>query len=115
MDWRQHLVGHPELRQVATKGRTRYREPNMAHPLPGTTPSDTMAWDRRTWVDRVALLSNFRDNLPADIPTPDKQQPDPSTYMTLEYNKHYTLSTTHYHAPTNSWGVHGTNSLLLAD
>ena len=35
--------------------------------------------------------------------------------MTLMYNLHYTLSTTHYHAPTDDWEVHGTNSLLPAD
>ena len=34
--------------------------------------------------------------------------------MTLMYNKHYTLSTTHYHAPTDTWLVHGTDSLLSA-
>ena len=52
---------------------------------------------------------------PGDIPTPDEQQPAPSTYMTLMYNLHYTLSTTHYHAPTDHWIVHGTDSLLPAD
>ena len=31
------------------------------------------------------------------------------------YNLHYTLSTTHYHAPTDHWVVHGTDSLLTAD
>ena len=35
--------------------------------------------------------------------------------MTLMYNLHYTLSTTHYHAPTDHWVVHGTDSLLPAD
>ena len=35
--------------------------------------------------------------------------------MTLMYNLHYTLSATHYHAPTDHWVVHGTDSLLPAD
>ena len=35
--------------------------------------------------------------------------------MTLMYNLHYTLSTTHYHAPTDHWMVHGTDSPLPAD
>ena len=46
---------------------------------------------------------------------PDDRQPAPSTYMTLMYNLHYTLSATHYHAPTGHWVVHGTDSLLPAD
>ena len=87
----------------------------MAHPPPSTTPTDIMAWERRTWVDSVTSLSNFREQVPGDIPSPDNQQPAPSTYMTLMYNGHYTLSTTHYHAPTDTWLVHGNNSLLPAD
>ena len=67
------------------------------------------------WVDCVASLSNFRLHVAGDIPTPDNQQPPPSTYMTLMYNKHYTLSTTHYHAPTDTCLVQGTDSLLPAD
>ena len=63
----------------------------------------------------MASRSNFRHHVPGDIPTPDKQQPAPSTYMTLMYNLHYTLSTTNYHAPTDHWVVHGTDSLLPAD
>ena len=43
------------------------------------------------------------------------EQPAPSTYMTLMYNLHYTLSTTTYDAPTDHWVVHGTDSLLPAD
>ena len=35
--------------------------------------------------------------------------------MTLMYNLLYTLSTTHYHSPTDHWLVHGTDSLLPAD
>ena len=62
-----------------------------------------------------SLPGNFRDNVPGDVPTPDNQQPAPSTYMTLMYNIHYTLSTTHYRAPTGHWVVHGTDSLLPAD
>ena len=115
IDWGRHLVGHPEPGRVYTKGRTRYHEPNVAHPPPSTTPTDTMACERRTWVDRVTSLSNFTDHVPGDIPTPDNQQPAPSTYMTLMYNRHYTLSTTHYQPPTDTWLVHGTNSLLPAD
>ena len=43
----------------------------------------------------MASLSNFRHNVPGDVPTYDDQQPARSTYMTLMYNRHYTLSTTH--------------------
>ena len=35
--------------------------------------------------------------------------------MTVMYNLHYTLSITHYHAPTNHWVVQGPDSLLPAD
>ena len=63
----------------------------------------------------MASLSNFRHQVPGDVRTPDNQQPAPSTYMTLMYNMHYILSTTHYHAPTCHWVVHGTHSLLPAD
>ena len=63
----------------------------------------------------MASLSNFRHHVPGDIPTPDEQQPAPSTYMTLMYNLHYTLSTTAYDAPTDHWVVHGTDSLLPAN
>ena len=87
--------------RVDTKGRTRYQEPDMAHPPPGATPDSTKEWERETWVARMASLSNFRHHVPGDIPTPDEQQPAPSTYMTLMYNLHYTLSTTNYHAPTD--------------
>ena len=96
-----------------TQGRTRYREPNMAHPPPSATPSNTKEWERETWVARMASLSNFRHHVPGDIPTPDDRQP--LSCMTLMYNLHYTLSTTHYHASTDGWVVHGTDSLLPAD
>ena len=87
----------------------------MAHPPPSTTPANTMAWERRTLVDRVASLSNFRDHVPGNIATSDNQQPAPSTYIPLMYNKHYTLSTNHYRGPTDTWGVYGTYSLSPAD
>ena len=115
IDWGRHLVGHPVPERDSTQGRTRYREPNMAHPPPGADPDNTKEWERETWVARMASLSNFRHHVPGDIPTPDDQQPAPSTYMTLMYNLHYTISTTHYHAPTDHWGVHGTDSLLPTD
>ena len=115
VDWRRHLVGHPVPGRVDTKGSTRYHEPDMAHPPPGASPNNTKEWERETWVARMASLSNFRHHVPGDIPTPDERQPAPSTYMTLMYNLHYTLSTTHYHAPTNHWVVHGTGSLLPAN
>ena len=114
-DWGRHLVGPPVPEQEDTQGRTRYREPNMAHPPPSATPSNTKEWQRETWVARMASLSNFRHHVPGDIATPDDRQPAPSTYMTLMYNLHYTLSTTHYHAPTGHWVVHGTDPLLPAD
>ena len=41
IDWGRHLVGHPVPGQVHTKGRTRYHEPNMAHPP--TSAKDTKA------------------------------------------------------------------------
>ena len=99
----------------STQGRTRYREPNMAHPPTSATPDNTKEWERETLVVRMASLSNFRHHVPGNIPSPDDRQPTPSTYMTLMYNLHYTLSTTHYHAPTDHWVVHGTDSLLPAD
>ena len=101
--------------RVDTKGRTCYHQPDMANPPPSATPSDTKEWERETWVARMASLSKFRHHVPGDVPSTDDQQPAPSTYMTLMYNVHYTLSTTHYHAPTGHWVVHGTDSLLPAD
>ena len=115
IDWGRHLVGHPVPERDSTQGRTRYREPNMAHPSPDATPGSTKEWERETWAARMASLSNFRHHVPGDIPTPDEQQPAPSTYITLMYNLHYTLSTTTYDAPTDHWVVHGTDSLLPAD
>ena len=41
IDWRRHLVGHPVPERENTQGRTRYREPNMAHPPPSATPGNT--------------------------------------------------------------------------
>ena len=114
-DWGRHLVGHPVPGLVDTKARSCYHEPDMAHSPPSATPSDTKDWERETWVDRMAFLSNFRQQVPRDVPTPDNQQPAPSTYMTLMYNIHYTLSTTHYHAPTGDAVVDGTDSLLPAN
>ena len=87
----------------------------MAHHPPSATPSNTKEWERETWVAQMASLSNFRHHVQGDIPTPDDQQPAPSTFMTLMYNLHYTLSTTHYHAPTGHWVVHGTDPLHPAD
>ena len=115
IDWGRNLVGHPVPGRVDTKGSTHYHEPDMAHPPPGATPDNTKEWERETWVARMAYLSNFRHHVPGDILTPDERQPAPSTYMTLMYNLHCPLSTTHYHAPTNHWVVHGTDSLLPAD
>ena len=100
INWGQHLVGHSMPGRVDTKGRIRYHQPDMAHPPPSATPSDTKEWERETWVARMAAAGNFRHHVPGDFPTPDDQQPAPCTYMTLMYNRHYTLSTTHCHAPT---------------
>ena len=111
IDWGRRLVGHPAPERDSTQGRSRYREPNMAHPPPSATPDNTKDRERETWVARMASLSNFRHHVPGDIPTPDDRQPTPSTYMTLMYSLHYTLSTTHYHAPTDHWVVQGTDSL----
>ena len=115
IDWGRHLVRHPVPERDSTQGRTCYREANMAHPPPSTTPDNTKEWERETLVARMASLSNFRHHVTGDIPTPDDRQPAPSTYMTLMYNLHFTLSTTHYHAPTDHWVVHGTDPLLPAD
>ena len=115
INWGRHLVGHPVPERDSTQGRTRYRKPNMAHPTPSATPNNTKEWERESWVARMASLSTFRHHVPGDIPTPDDRQPAPSTYMTLMYDLHYTLLTTHYHAPTDHWVVHGTDSLLPAD
>ena len=115
IDLGRHLVRHPVRGRVDTKSRIRYHEAQMAQPPPSATPSDTKEWERETWVARMASLSNFRHHVPGDVPTTDDQQPAPSTYMALLYNLHYTLSTTHYHAPTGHWVVHGTDSLLPAD
>ena len=101
--------------RVDTKGRTCFHKPNMAHPPPSANPTDTKAWERETWVDRMASLSKFRDDVWGDVPYPDNQQPAPFMYMTLMYNIHYTLSTIHYHASTGTWVVHGTDSLLPAN
>ena len=75
INWGRHLVGHAMPGRVDTKGRTRYHEPNMAHPPPSTTPSDSKEWESETWVSQMASLSNFRDHVPGDVPTPDNQQP----------------------------------------
>ena len=88
IDWGRHLVGHPVPERVDTQGRTRYREPDMAHPPPSATFSDTKEWERETLVAQMASLSNFRHHVLGDVPTPDAQQPAPSTYMTLMYNLH---------------------------
>ena len=79
IDWGQHLVGHPVPERGDTRGRTRYREPNMAYPPPSATPSNTKEWERETWVAWMASLSNFRHHVPGDIPTPNDRQPAPST------------------------------------
>ena len=115
IDWRRHLVGQPVPGRVNSKGRPRNHKPDMAQTPPSATPRDTKDMERVTWVDRMASLSNFRHQVPGDVPTPDHQQPAPSQYMNRMYNIHYTLSTTHYHAPTGHWVMHGTDSLLPAD
>ena len=80
IDWGRHLVGHPVPERDSAQGRTRYREPNMAHPPPGATPDNTKEWERETWVARMASLSNFRHHVPGDIPSPTTgSQPPPRT------------------------------------
>ena len=51
--WGRHLVGQPVLERDSTQGSTRYREPNMAHPPPSTTPDNTKEWERETWVNTM--------------------------------------------------------------
>ena len=46
IDWGRHLVGHPVPEWDSTQGRTRYREPNMAHPPPSATPDNRKEWER---------------------------------------------------------------------
>ena len=41
IDWGRHLVGHDVPERENTQSRTRYRQPNMAHPPPSATPSNT--------------------------------------------------------------------------
>ena len=72
IDWGRHLVGHPVPERDSTQGRTRYREPNMAHPPPSATPDNTKEWERETWVARMDSLSNFRTSPP---PTTGSQPP----------------------------------------
>ena len=80
IDLGRHLVGHPVPERDSTQGRTRYREPNMAHPPPGTTPDNTKEWERETWVARMASLGNFRHHVPGDIPprTTGSKPPPPT-------------------------------------
>ena len=46
IDSGRHLVGHPVPEREDTQDRTRYREPNMAHPPPSATPRNTKEWER---------------------------------------------------------------------
>ena len=69
IDWGRYLVEHPKPEQVTSTGRTNYHEPNMPHSPPSTILDNPMAWERRTWVDGVPFLSNFRDHIEGDIPT----------------------------------------------
>ena len=39
IDWGRHLVRHPMPERVETKGRTRYHEPDLAHPPPKPPPA----------------------------------------------------------------------------
>ena len=41
IDCGRHLVGRPVPERESTQGRTRYREPNMAHPPPSASPRNT--------------------------------------------------------------------------
>ena len=50
---------------------------------------------------------------PTRRPHPHSAPATPSTYMTLMDDGHYILATTHCHAPTNTWLVHGTDSASL--
>ena len=80
IDWGRHLVGHHMPARVDTKGRSRYHEPDIAHPPPSATPRDTKEWERETWVSRMAFLSNFRHQVPGDVPAPATSgQPPPRT------------------------------------
>ena len=79
IDWGRHLVGHPVPERDSTQGRTRYRQPNMAHPPPSATSDNTKELEWETWVARMASLSNFRHRVPGHIPTPDDLQPAPRT------------------------------------
>ena len=83
IDWGRHLVGHPVPEREDTQGRTRYREPNITHPPPSATPSNTKEWERENMGSPDGLPEQIQHQFPGDIPTPDDRQPAPSTYMTL--------------------------------
>ena len=42
---------------MTTKGCTVYHEPKIANPPPSTTPTNKMAWERRTRIDPVETRS----------------------------------------------------------
>ena len=86
----------------------------MTLPPSHISPDACMEWERETWADRLASQSGFK-NVDPDVPTPPSQEPAPSTYMTIMYDGRYGLATTHYHARSHTWVVHGTDSLLSAD
>ena len=48
INWGRHLVAHPVPERDSTQGRTRYREPNMAHPPPSATPDNMKECERET-------------------------------------------------------------------
>ena len=80
INWGRHLVGHPMPGRMDTKGRSRYHEPDMAHPPQSATPSDPKEWERETWVAPMASLSNFRHHVLGDVPFPKTSgQPPPRT------------------------------------
>ena len=77
----------------------------MAQPPPSATPSDTKAWGRETWVDRMASLSNFRE--PSPTATTSSQPP----HVHAPHVKH-TLHPLHHPLPRTNWPPGGTGHRL---
>ena len=67
---------------MATRGRTRYRNPSMTLPASLIFPDACMAWDKGTWPDRVASQRGFKD-VHLDVFVPPSQGLAPCTYITI--------------------------------
>ena len=100
IDWGRHLVGHPVPERDSTQGRTRYREPNMAHPPPSATPDNTEEWERETWVARMAFLRKLPAPRSGGHPQPRRPAANPlhvhdSHVQSALHPLHHPLPRTH--------------------